>query len=177
MFLKLAPSLVLALVWAFTPIHATTPTIVLPANGTKVAPGAQFAFKYDSIADSTVSSYNFTVVLFTQLPSSFAESSNYAAGYTFGQFDVANYPAIPYAQHPAPPFLVMPDFSKSLGWGMGASISDATFYLAVFEEYANGQPSVGPRISLSINEIVYNSTSAEENQDYGETEAQTALSL
>ncbi len=72
----------------------------------------------------------------------------------------------------------MPDFSKPLGgFGVGASVSNATFYLAVLEEYGNGnvrsfgslgfvtklicthcQPSVGRRISLVMNQIIYNST-------------------
>ncbi|KIK57256.1 hypothetical protein GYMLUDRAFT_229565 [Collybiopsis luxurians FD-317 M1] len=178
MFLKFATSLILALTSSFTSIHAATPAIILPENGAKIAPGAQFAFKYNSIADYSVSSYNFTVVLFTQPPSPFRPSLNYAAGYTFGQFDVANYPAIPYARHPAPPYFVMPDFSKSLGgWGAGESVSNAIFYLAVFEEYANGQPSVGPRISLSINEIIYNSIDTDEDQNLWDSEAQAALSL
>jgi hypothetical protein len=36
----------------------------------------------------------------------------------------------------------MPDVSKlGGGWGVGANITDATFYLAVIEEYGNGAVS------------------------------------
>jgi hypothetical protein len=181
MFLRLVLSATFFLVWCFSCVFAATPAIISPANGTKIAPGAQFAFEYQSIADYSVSSYNYTVVLYTKLPStSFVASSDYAAGYTFGQFDLANYPAVPYARHPAPAYLVMPDFSKLGGMGAGESISNAIFYLAVFEEYGNGEPSVGPRISLSMNYIVYNNTAEEGGKDSddsyrGFSESQTAL--
>ncbi|KAJ4482018.1 hypothetical protein J3R30DRAFT_3286787 [Lentinula aciculospora] len=149
--------------WILACVQAATPAIISPANGTRVAPGAPFAFKYQSTADYAVSSYNYTVVLYTEQPKFFADSLDYAAGYTFGQFDVPNYPAVPYAHHPAPPYFIMPDFSQRPGgWGVGASISNATFYLAVFEEYSNGKPRVGRRISLSINNIVYNGTDRDE---------------
>jgi len=50
--------------------------------------------------------------------------------------------AIPSARHPAPETLTMPDFSKPLGgWGSGASVSNAVFYLAVLEEYGTGTVS------------------------------------
>lgn len=43
--------------------------------------------------------------------------------------------------HNTPPAqLIMPDFSKPQGgFGSGASIANATFYLAVVEEYATGE--------------------------------------
>lgn len=88
--------------------------------------------------------------------------------------------AVPYPQHPAPPNLTMPDFSKSPGgFGTGATCSDQTFYLAVFEEYSEcavsvdrvycgvfvltsrwRQGAVGNKISLAVVPLIYNATSA-----------------
>ncbi|KAJ3773812.1 hypothetical protein FB446DRAFT_666053 [Lentinula raphanica] len=158
-----------------------------PANGTRIAPGELFRFEYQSIAEYSVSSYNYTVILFTELPKNFVcSSTNFATGHTFGVFDVANYPAVPYARHPAPSHFIMPDFSKKtgLGWQAGMTASNATFYLAVIEEYSNGVHTAGHRFSLSINPIVYNATdSRNEDEDFLEAvdkdsnpEAQIALS-
>ncbi|KAK7469334.1 hypothetical protein VKT23_003815 [Stygiomarasmius scandens] len=146
--------------WPFLhTVFAATPEIQEPVNGTKIAPGSSFKFKYQSIADYATSSYQFTVMLFTTPPKEFTNSLDFASGYSFGQFDVQNYPAIPSARHPAPETLTMPDFSKPLGgWGSGASVSNAIFYLVVLEEYGTGTPSIGRRMNLAVNEIVYNST-------------------
>ncbi|THV03905.1 hypothetical protein K435DRAFT_650549 [Dendrothele bispora CBS 962.96] len=130
----------LVFLWSFlSTALASTPQILDPVNGTKITPGSPFKFTYQSIADYGTSSYQFTILLFTTPPGEFTNSLDYASGYSFGQFDVENYPAVPTARHPAPEYLTMPDFSKSLGgWGTGASVSNATFYLAVIEEYGNG---------------------------------------
>ncbi|KAJ3791179.1 hypothetical protein GGU10DRAFT_370470 [Lentinula aff. detonsa] len=169
MIFKSSKLLSFALTWTLACVQAATPGIVFPANGTQIAPGARFKFEYKSIADYSVSSYNHTVILFTEEPKIFIGSTDFAAGHTFGQFDVANFPAVPYARHPAPSHFTMPDFSQKSGpgWEIGVSISNATFYLAVFEEYSNGKHVVGHRISLSINHIVYNSTdSSDEDLSY-----------
>ncbi|KAL0580642.1 hypothetical protein V5O48_001372 [Marasmius crinis-equi] len=152
-------------------------SIIAPANGTRIKPGVSFPFKYQSISDYGVTSYNYTVWLLTQPPTPFQSTQVWAGGYSFGQFAEPNYPGNPHPGNRPPTQLVMPDFSKPLGgWGTGASVSNATFYLAVFEEYGDGtvssrssshfhpadqydfQPFVGRRIHLSINEIIYNST-------------------
>ncbi|KAF5369269.1 hypothetical protein D9758_002787 [Tetrapyrgos nigripes] len=124
-------------------------------------------FKYQSIADYATSSYQYTVILFTKDPRNLqiTNSLDFATGYSFGQFDVQNYPAIPSARHPAPDYLQMPDFSKPLGgWGSGANVFDATFYLVVMEEYGTGEPSIGRRVSVVINEIIYNATDAAKDE-------------
>ncbi|KAJ6559089.1 hypothetical protein DFH09DRAFT_1161819 [Mycena vulgaris] len=141
-------------------VFAATPVIVQPAEGTHIAPGAAFDFNYGSIADYGTSSYNYTVWLLTSLPTSFAPSTNFAEGHYFGRFAEPNYPGNPNPPNTPPAQLIMPDFSKNPGgFGSGASATNATCYLAVFEEYANGSGSVGYRISFTANKIVYNATS------------------
>ncbi|KAK7048456.1 26S proteasome subunit P45, partial [Favolaschia claudopus] len=118
---------------------AMTPAIIQPADGTHVAPGQSFPFEYQIIADYGVSSYNYTVYLFTTPPLAFMTSQNYGAGHYFGRFAQPNYPGNPSPSNLPPPKLVMPNFSTSRGgFGAGASASNATYYLAVFEEYATG---------------------------------------
>jgi hypothetical protein len=54
----------------------------------------------------------------------------------------------PDPQNTPPPTLVMPNFSVAPGgFGAGASATNATFYLAVFEEYATGEVSCRPNTS------------------------------
>ncbi|KAJ8080486.1 hypothetical protein PM082_017319 [Marasmius tenuissimus] len=133
--------------------------IVSPVNGTRIKPGASFPFEYQTMGDYGVTSYNFTVWLFTQPPETFHSSNIWAGGYNFGRFAEPNYPGNPNPTNRPPSELVMPDFSKPLGgWGTGAFASNATFYLAVIEEYGDGTPFVGRRIHLSVNEVIYNST-------------------
>ncbi|KAJ7025343.1 hypothetical protein C8F04DRAFT_136651 [Mycena alexandri] len=142
-----------------SPRQSTSGTIIEPADGTSIAPGETFAFSYDSMADFGVSSYNYTVWLFTSVPTSFAQSVDFAQGYYFGRFAEPNFPGNPSPKNIAPATLTMPDFSKNPGgFGTGASESNGHFALVVMEEYATGAGSVGSRLTLAINRIVYNAT-------------------
>lgn len=66
--------------------------ITAPANGTVIMPGESFAFSYDPMADYGVSTYNYTVFLFTKLPSSLYSTTEWSSGHYFGRFDYPNYP-------------------------------------------------------------------------------------
>ncbi|KAJ7927994.1 hypothetical protein B0H13DRAFT_1968911 [Mycena leptocephala] len=121
-----------------------------PTKGSVIAPNTDFKFQYHSIADYGVSSYNFTCWLFTSPPRFFEPSETFAMGY-----HLAN----KYPHNPPPATFKMPDFSKlGPGWGVGSNASHAKIYFAVIEEYGDGQPSLGYRMSLSFNEITYNGT-------------------
>ncbi|KAJ7717257.1 hypothetical protein B0H14DRAFT_3012049, partial [Mycena olivaceomarginata] len=88
-----------------------------------------------------------------------ARQPNFGAGHYFGRFAQPNYPGNPDPQNTPPPTLVMPNFSVSPGgFGAGASATNATFYLAVFEEYATWDGVPGNRISFSANRVIYNAT-------------------
>ncbi|KAJ7288229.1 hypothetical protein C8J57DRAFT_1047089 [Mycena rebaudengoi] len=139
--------------------YAATPSIVQPAEGTHIAPGEAFNFTYASIADYGTSSYNYTVYLFTSAFFALAPSENFGTGHYFGRFAQPNYPGNPNPRNTPPSTLTMPDFSKNPGGvGSGAFATNASFYLVVLEEYATGAGSVGSRISLTSNRIVYNAT-------------------
>ncbi|KAJ7259557.1 hypothetical protein B0H12DRAFT_1108685 [Mycena haematopus] len=164
--------------------QSTSGTIVLPADGTVIAPGESFAFQYDSMADYGISSYNYTVWLLTSTPKSFGPSTNFAEGHYFGIFAEPNYPGkLPYLfsdigtnrgdprissekgnpspTNPPPATLTMPDFSKNPGgFGSGKTDSNGNFALVVMEEYATGEGSVGFRLALAMNHIVYNGTTS-----------------
>ncbi|EEB89748.1 hypothetical protein MPER_12123 [Moniliophthora perniciosa FA553] len=132
--------------------------IVKPAPGTTIAPGQAFDFQYHGVADYSISGYNYSVWLFTELPSGFPSGEDVGAGEFLGRFDYPNYPGVPYATHPAPAQLVMPDFSRYYsGFGGGDYASDRKVYLAVLEEYKSGK-SFGFRLQLTYNELIYNST-------------------
>ncbi|KAK0448904.1 uncharacterized protein EV420DRAFT_1566089 [Desarmillaria tabescens] len=141
-------------------VSADGGVITAPANGTVIMPGESFAFSYDAMADYSVSTYNYTVFLFTKLPSSLFSSTEWSSGHYFGRFDYPNYPAVPYSTHPAPANLTMPDFSKrpSSGWGGGVNVTNATVYLLVLEEWLTGSDNFGLIMSLAINELIYNAT-------------------
>ncbi|KAJ6559093.1 hypothetical protein DFH09DRAFT_922090 [Mycena vulgaris] len=142
-----------------SPRQSTSGTIISPADGTVIAPGQAFDFAYDSMADFGVTSFNYTVWLLTSMPKTFAQSTDFAEGHFFGRFAEPNFPGNPNPRNPAPAQLVMPDFSKNPGgWGVGASDSNGHFALVVMEEYATGEGSVGSRLTLAINRIVYNAT-------------------
>ncbi|KAJ7147054.1 hypothetical protein C8R43DRAFT_890087 [Mycena crocata] len=129
----------LHLVTAFSTVFAATPAILLPAKGSAIAPNASFPFKYHSIADYGVSSYNFSVWLFTSPPRFFEPSESFAAGYHFGRYSLSNYPGNPSPHNLPPSAFKMPDFSRlGGGWGVGAPATHATFYFAVIEEYGEG---------------------------------------
>ncbi|KAJ7044158.1 hypothetical protein C8F04DRAFT_1228981 [Mycena alexandri] len=139
-------------------VEAATPAIVHPAKGAVIAPNATFKFEYHSIADYGVSSYNFTCWLFTAPPAFFKPSESFAEGYHLGRFSQSNYPANASPHNPAPPDFTMPDLSHLGGWGVGSHASHAKVYFTVIEEYGDGKPSLGYRMSLSVNEIYYNGT-------------------
>ncbi|KAJ6605646.1 hypothetical protein B0H10DRAFT_1922686 [Mycena sp. CBHHK59/15] len=143
----------------------TSGTISTPVNGAVIAPGAAFDFRYNTMADYGVTSYNYSVWLLTSMPTTFEQSTNFAEGHFFGRFAEPNYPGMrvcnPSPKNPAPAQLIMPDFSKNPGgWGAGASDSNGQFALVVMEEYANGSGSVGSRLALAVNSIVYNGTTS-----------------
>ncbi|EIM85947.1 uncharacterized protein STEHIDRAFT_26719, partial [Stereum hirsutum FP-91666 SS1] len=133
--------------------------ISAPVEGTVIAPGQAFDFSYGIHADYCSSSYNYSVWLMTEMPQAFSPSPTFMTGYLFGTYDAANYPAVPYATNPAPAQLTMPDLSQDQGgWGSGASATNATFYVMVWEEWASCDASLGKRISLAMNSIIYNAT-------------------
>jgi hypothetical protein len=58
-FLKVAALALFPLVLcAPSPRQSTSGTIILPADGTVIAPGQEFPFNYDGMADFGISSYN-----------------------------------------------------------------------------------------------------------------------
>ncbi|THH20090.1 hypothetical protein EW146_g1201 [Bondarzewia mesenterica] len=141
------------------PAAYPTGVIEAPANGTSIMPGQAFDFSYNAHADYCMSSYNFSVWLVTEKPTVFAPSETFMTGHYFGTFDVANYPAVPYATNPAPAQLVMPVLSQSQGgFGSGESASNATFYIMVMEEWDNCQGALGKNVGLALNSIIYNAT-------------------
>ncbi|KAJ7212012.1 hypothetical protein GGX14DRAFT_621283 [Mycena pura] len=135
-------------------------TIFAPAEGTNIKPGEVFGFQYQSVADFGVSSYNYTVFLLTSAPTTFNPSTDWGRGYYFGRFAEPNFPGNPSPKNPPPPTLTMPDFSKNPGgFGVGEVDVNGQFTLVVMEEYATGDGVVGNRLALSMNRIIYNSTS------------------
>ncbi|KAF9533219.1 hypothetical protein CPB83DRAFT_890333 [Crepidotus variabilis] len=140
--------------------YAATPSVILPANGTSINPGQTFDFQYQSIADNGVSSYNYTVWLFTSPPTTaFATLENFASGYYFGRFAEPNFPGNPSPPNLPPAKLTMPNFATlEKGFGVGATGHNVTCYVTVLEEYATGTGTLGYRMSLSSNYIFYNNT-------------------
>ncbi|THV03896.1 hypothetical protein K435DRAFT_791468 [Dendrothele bispora CBS 962.96] len=137
----------------------TSGTIVLPTEGTVINPGQAFDFSYDARGDYGVTSYNYTVFLFTSTPGSFSPSEEFARGHFFGRFSNPNFPGNPNPSNPPPAQLIMPDFSKNPGgFGTGAVDSDGKFQIAVLEEYADGDGTVGLRMSLAMTSVVYNAS-------------------
>lgn len=74
----------------------TAGTIISPARNTVIAPGQSFRFEYDARGDYGVSSFNYTVFLYTTMPASFASADNFATGHYFGRFAEPNYPGACY---------------------------------------------------------------------------------
>jgi hypothetical protein len=68
-----------------------------PANGTAIAPGQAFAFGYDIHADYCISSFNYTVWLFTSDPAKFSLTAGgvFSTGAFLGRFQQPNYPGAP----------------------------------------------------------------------------------
>ncbi|KAK0464508.1 uncharacterized protein EV420DRAFT_1475962 [Desarmillaria tabescens] len=134
-------------------VSAGNGEITSPTNGTVVMPGESFDFKYDGMADYSVSGYNYSVCPSHPL-------SPLAPGTTLDDTDYANYPGVPYANHPAPAQLVMPNLSARLGgFGTGKSASNALVYLAVIEEWASGS-TFGFQMNLAMTQLIYNGTSS-----------------
>ncbi|KAI0947294.1 hypothetical protein AcV7_009753 [Taiwanofungus camphoratus] len=136
-------------------------TISEPAPYTAINPNGVFNFSYSVHADYCISSYAYSVYLVTKPPANMTPSDTFMAGYFFGRFDAENYPAVPYPSNPAPPNLTMPDFSAGQGgFGAGRSASNATFYLTVVEEWDDCQGSLGRKMGMSTNPIIYNATTS-----------------
>ncbi|KZT18432.1 hypothetical protein NEOLEDRAFT_168511 [Neolentinus lepideus HHB14362 ss-1] len=143
------------------PRDGTKGTIVSPSAGDSIAPGQAFDFQYNTMADYGSSSYNFTVFLVTAPAKSMVPSTEFMQGHYFGRFQEANYPAVPYATNPPPSQLIMPDLDQSPGgWGIGSSASNATFYIAVLEEWGSGEGALGAKMSLAVTQIIYNATTS-----------------
>jgi len=91
-----APLLVLLAIVAHALAYYPQGSITVPANGTKITPGQAFNFTYNIRSDYCVSSYNYTVFLFTAVPtgaSLFIGPDNQVfTGHTFGRFSGAQYP-------------------------------------------------------------------------------------
>jgi hypothetical protein len=87
-------SLAALLLPATTLAYAPQGTILSPANGTVVAPGAPFAFSYDIRSDYCTSSFNYTVWLFTSNPARFGMGADnvIGTGRFLGRFQQENYP-------------------------------------------------------------------------------------
>ncbi|KAA1469889.1 hypothetical protein DENSPDRAFT_835575 [Dentipellis sp. KUC8613] len=162
-------STILSAVLSFLPLAALSsaaPTaypqgvIEAPASGTIINPGQAFDFSYNVHADYCISSYNFSVWLMSSRPTTFTPSENFMSGYFFGTFEEPNYPAVPYAPNPPPAQLVMPNLSANQGgWGVGKSVANATFSIMVMEEWGSCDGALGKRVSLAMNDILYNVTS------------------
>jgi len=177
MKLLLCVSLLSYLVSALPTVRQSEPTkgsITEPSAGAVIMPGTPFDFQYTTRADYSCTSFNFTILLLTSLPSSFGPTDLFSTGHFFGRFAEPNYPGNPNPPNPVPSQLVMPDFSKSPGgWGAGIPASNMTMYIVVLEEFADGviirpdpnlrakprfQASVGIKLSLAVTPIVYNRT-------------------
>ncbi|KAF2491349.1 hypothetical protein BU16DRAFT_565055 [Lophium mytilinum] len=141
-------------------VLATDAAIVSPASGTKIKPGATFAFEYRTAADYCVSSYNFTVWLDTQDPTSLYPSNTWARGVFLGEFALPNYPGNPYPRNLPPSNFTMPDFSISPGgFGVGSKVNDAHIKLLVLEEYQTCAGGLGNTIGFHYANLIYNATS------------------
>ncbi|KAF7422400.1 hypothetical protein PC9H_010556 [Pleurotus ostreatus] len=150
-------------------VLAATPLIIKPSNGTSIAPGHRFNFSYQSIAERGCSSYHVHVWLFFHPPTPLFVTTDYATGHYFGRFQIQNWPGVPYTEHPLPSYFTMPDFSiNPRGWGAGLRASNIQAYLAVMEEYATGNGTLGNRFSLTYNTVRYNATKHHSNKELPE---------
>ncbi|KAK0201907.1 hypothetical protein DFS33DRAFT_1455708 [Desarmillaria ectypa] len=122
------------------------PSIVKLRNGTRINPGQQFDFEYESIAEYGTSAYNFTVWLFTSRPSFFHATEDFSAGSYMGRYSMRNHPENDYLHNPPPPFLAMPNFEDlPVGFGVGEPCKNKKIYLAVIKEYATGEVDPFPQ--------------------------------
>ncbi|PVF94651.1 hypothetical protein CPB86DRAFT_712777 [Serendipita vermifera] len=117
-----------------------------PANGTHVAPGSWVPFYYRTMAEYSWTSYNFSVWLFTSDPKE-ALFTGGSTGISLGKWSYSS-STNTNPPNPSPPAQIyIPDFSKGQGgyvggFGGGMNASDATIWLAVFEEYGHAWVSV-----------------------------------
>ncbi|CCM03550.1 uncharacterized protein FIBRA_05686 [Fibroporia radiculosa] len=140
--------------------QGTPGTISAPAPYTVITPGGIFDFFYNINADYCKSSYAYSVYLATELPTSMSPSNQFMSGYYFGRYDAENYPAVPYPTNPAPPNLTMPNFAQPQGgFGGGNPATNATFYVLVLEEWDDCEGTIGRKIAMTANPIIYNATS------------------
>ncbi|KAG6814229.1 hypothetical protein H0H92_015344 [Tricholoma furcatifolium] len=140
-------------------VHSASPQIISPSEGDVIVAGSQFPFQYRTTADYGISSYNYTVWLFTTPPTTVEPSNLFATGYFFGRFSQPNYPGghcNPYPQNQPPSAFIMPNFSKGLGgFGAGSSNKTQECYFVVLEEYGTGVAAAGSRISWTETKIIY----------------------
>ncbi|TRM67202.1 hypothetical protein BD626DRAFT_566231 [Schizophyllum amplum] len=129
------------------------PAINSPAANSVIMPGQDFDFSYQNMGDYGRSSYNLTVWLFSSELGAFTSGSDtVATGHYFGRFPLKN--------GAVPTTLTMPDLSVNPGdFGEGQSASNATMYIAVFEEWADWDGSLGEKVAFASTPIIYNGTS------------------
>ncbi|KZT07354.1 uncharacterized protein LAESUDRAFT_713795 [Laetiporus sulphureus 93-53] len=158
-----------------------TGTIVNPAVGTAIDPGASFAFNY-STNNWCHQGYSLFTVWLTPGPDAptYADvtSTNGNAGdsvgileegtylYDFGEFVVNNFRRLadlaieagelPPTSTPPPAALTMPNLLEL----NGTSYSNATFYIAVVDTFQDCPPSVPIELGLTSHSIVYNATTS-----------------
>jgi hypothetical protein len=77
---------------ASTSFLAVSGSIDSPNSGGIIMPGQAFDFSYNSMADKGISSYNFTVWVFTNRPGPFESSENWAMAHYLGRFGLLNEP-------------------------------------------------------------------------------------
>ncbi|KAJ7600755.1 hypothetical protein C8J56DRAFT_813638 [Mycena floridula] len=137
---------------------AAKPKIIYPPNGAIIQPKALFDFKYQSVLEYDYISVNYSVILFTTPPTSSIPAEEWAVGYVFGRYSIPNM-GNTNPPNRAPSQLQMPDFVELwAGAGRGQSAHAARFYLSVIEEYQTKSGSVGYKMALSTNHIIYNVT-------------------
>ena len=84
----------------FSPFTAASPAdyipgaILVPANGSAIAPGSMFNFTYNIHTDYCMSSYDFSVWLITEPPSNLRPSDSFMSGFYMGTFSTPNYPGM-----------------------------------------------------------------------------------
>lgn len=141
--------------------QGTPGTISEPAPYTVVAPGGVFNFSYNIHADYCKSSYAFAVYVVTESPVSMSPADQFMSGYYFGRYEAENYPAVPYPQNPAPPNLTMPNFDLPQGgFGGGNEASNSTFWVMVLEEWDDCEGTIGRKIAMAANPVIYNATTS-----------------
>lgn len=152
----LAASLAIALPGVLARGHIRT-----PEEGTKVAPGSWVPFYYESMGEYSVTSYNFTVWLYTSDPREGLFTGE-ATGVSVGTWSYSSSTNTQPAHPPPPAQIYIPDFSKGPGgFAGGKNASDAPLWLSVFEEYGTGWV-FGSKIAYTSNQLVYNSTQSGE---------------